>query len=142
MTGALPSLVKAKEQAKTLRAQLADEGKTISHSRALEMIAAQLGFRDWNAASAAIERQMPAGWRAGDRVQGHYLSQPFTATVLSATLMRPGWYRVTLDLEKAVDAVTFDSFSAFRKRISGVVGPAGQSHEKTSNGRPQLELKM
>jgi hypothetical protein len=47
---------------------------------------------------------------------------------------------VSLDLDEAVDVVTFDSFSSFRKRVNGVIGKEGVSRERTSNGRPQLEL--
>jgi hypothetical protein len=47
---------------------------------------------------------------------------------------------VSLDLDEAVDVVTFDSFSSFRKRVNGVIGKDGVSQARTSNGRPQLEL--
>ena len=36
-----------------LRQQLADSGVTISHSRALELVATQLGYRDWDTCAAA-----------------------------------------------------------------------------------------
>ena len=34
---------------------------------------------------------------------GRYLSQPFAATVLAADQFRPGWFRLVLDLDAAVD---------------------------------------
>jgi Glyoxalase superfamily protein len=40
-----------------------------------------------------------------------------------------------------VDVVTFDSFSNFRKRVWGVVGPLGESREKTSDGQPHLVIE-
>ncbi|MDR7385019.1 glyoxalase superfamily protein [Promicromonospora iranensis] len=51
----------AKTAARTLRRTLADTGFTISHSRALEIVAAQLGFADWNTASARLPAQLPPG---------------------------------------------------------------------------------
>lgn len=141
MNGSLPSIAAAKEQARRLRAKLESDGTTIGHSKSLELIAHQHGYRDWNTLHAAIGNRPPVAWSVGDRVRGHYLSQPFNAEILAVEQVRPGWFRLTLDLDEAVDVVTFDSFSAFRKRVRGVVGPSGRSQEKTSNGRPQLELE-
>ncbi|MBL4813380.1 MAG: hypothetical protein JKX69_13735 [Rhodobacteraceae bacterium] len=136
----LPSLSEAKEQAKQLRADLAKQGKEIGHARALELLAHQAGFRDWNAFFAAIGTRPPEGWMPGKRVQGRYISQPFMATVVSVEMQRPGWFRLALELDTAVDVVTFDSFSSFRKHVRGVVGPRGISRERTSDGAPQLVL--
>lgn len=55
------TLADAKTAARALRRTLADTDVTISHSRALEIVAAQLGFADWNTASA----RLPAGPSAG-----------------------------------------------------------------------------
>ena len=49
-------------------------------------------------------------------------------------------YTLTLDLEEAVDVVRFDSFSNFRKRVTGMVDAGGVSSERTSDGRPHLQL--
>lgn len=142
MSQGLPTTAQAKEHAKRLRTQLADQGTAIGHANALELVAHQNGFRDWNSFHAAIGNRPPDGWSPGGRVQGTYLSQPFEATVTAVEMLRPGWFRLTLDLDKAVDVVTFDSFSNYRKRVRGVVGPAGTSRERTSNGRPQLEIEI
>lgn len=139
----LPTLNDLKNQARRLRTRLETSGERISHSRALELIAAQYGYKDWNTLYAATgnragaERLMP-----GAHVTGAYLGQPFSARVLGirAITSSPGSYRISLDLDEAVDVVTFDSFSAFRKRVTGVIGTEGVSRERTSNGRPQLEL--
>jgi hypothetical protein len=140
MTGSLPSIEAAKEQAKRLRNRLSADGTTVSHGKALELVAQQYGYRDWNTLHAAIGNRPPIPWQVGDRVRGHYLAQPFDAEVIGVEAVRPGWLRVTLDLDEAVDVVAFDSFSNLRRRVTGVVGPEGVSREKTSNGRPQLEL--
>lgn len=146
----LPTVAEAKAQAARLRAgfqagsqaSLQTERMEISHSQSLELIARQYGYRDWNAFFAAIGNRPPEGWVPGGRVCGRYLSQPFEAQVIAVEMLRPGWFRLTLDLDEAVDVVTFASFSNFRKRIRGAVGPAGTTREKTSDGRPHLELEM
>lgn len=142
MTGSLPTVNAVKKQAKDLRAALEKDGRTVSHGHALELIAHQHGYRDWNTFRAAIDDRPPETWTAGDRVTGHYLSQPITAKIVSIKTVRPGWVQISLDLDQAVDVVTFDSFSSYRKRVRGTIGPAGQSQERTSNGRPQLELML
>ena len=142
MSDTLPTLSEAKEQAKALRADLASRGEPIGHARCLELVAHRHGFRDWNSFHAAIRDRTPAAFIPGGRVQGRYLSQPFTATVLSVEMLRPGWFRLALDLDEAVDVVRFDSFSNLRKRVTGTVGPAGVSRERTSDGRPHLEIDI
>ncbi|MEM7530416.1 MAG: glyoxalase superfamily protein [Pseudomonadota bacterium] len=136
----LPTPTQAKSQARRLREDLAAAGIAISHGQALEKIAHRHGFRDWNALHAAIAERWGEAWRAGGRVTGRYLSQPFAATVLVAEELRPGWFRLVLDFDEAVDVVRFDSFSNLRKRIRVVIGPKGHSKERTSDGEPHLRL--
>lgn len=129
----------AKAQAKALRTALADQGTPVSHSQALELVARQSGARDWNTLHAKLASNLPDPFRAGDRVQGHYLGQAFTGTVISVRPVGTN-QRVTMQLDEAVDVVEFDSFSAWRQRVSGTIGPDGASPQKTSNGRPQLTV--
>ena len=137
----IPSSVeKAKALAKSLRADLSKDGTDISHGKALELVAHQFGYRDWNTLHAAIGNRTSASWNVGDRVDGHYLGQPFQAEVIAVHRVSEGWFRLMLDLDEPVDVVTFDSFSSYRKRITGTVGPDGMTQEKTSNGRPHLVL--
>lgn len=49
-----PSIDEAKSMARRLRTVLAARGLTATHSDTLELVAAQLGYRDWNTASAAL----------------------------------------------------------------------------------------
>ena len=142
MTRDLPTLGGAKQQAKRLREEAAARGEAMGHARALEVIAQSFGFRDWNALHAVIRDRAPEGWQNGGRVQGTYLSQPFTATVRSAEPQRAGWFRLVLDLDEAVDVVRFDSFSNLRKQIRVLVGPDGRSQERTSDGAPHLVLEI
>jgi len=142
MTLRLPTMQEAKKKAKQLRQDKAAEGTAISHAQALETVAHHHGFRDWNTFQAAIKDRPPNEWHAGQRVKGHYLSQPFTATVLSVESLHPGWFRLVIDLDEAVDVVTFESFSNLRKRLRAVIGPDGYTKERTSGGRPHLQLDM
>lgn len=142
MNQTLPTATRAKHEARHLRQQLAGQGTDVGHGNALELIARQYGFRDWNTFHAAIGNRPPDNWSPGGRVQGSYLSQPFEATIVAVEMRHPEWFRLTLDLDKPVDVVTFDSFSNFRKRIRGVVGPAGKSRMRTSDGVPHLKIDI
>ncbi|GGH38084.1 hypothetical protein SAMN05444007_11066 [Cribrihabitans marinus] len=142
MTRVLPTVAQAKQQARQLRHALSAQGTPISHAEALEQVAQRHGFRDWNAFHAVTRDQPPKGWTAGGRVTGRYLSQPFVAMVTSADQLRPGWYRLVLDLDEAVDVVRFDSFSNLRKQIRVVVGPDGHSKERTTDGEPHVRLDL
>lgn len=51
------SIAQAKLMATKLRAELASREVTISHSAALEIVSQQMGFRDWNTASAKLAPQ-------------------------------------------------------------------------------------
>lgn len=142
MNAQLPSVMQAKDQAKRLRAKMAQDGSTIGHAKSLELVSHQHGFRDWNALLSAIGNEPPIPWQIGDSVGGTYLSQPFTGKVISIAMLKPGWFRMKLHLDKSVDVVTSNEFSNLRTRIRGVVGPKGHSIERTSNGRPHLEIDM
>lgn len=133
-------LAELKAQARRLRAQLRETGVEVTHSRSLELLARQLGARDWNTLVAGIGNGLRLA--VGDRVTGRYLGQPFTGVVKSLTAMEDGKHRrVTLHFDAPVDVVTFDSFSSFRQRVSGVIGPDGRSPRRTSNGAPQLVIE-
>lgn len=136
----LPPIEDLKQQAKRLRAGLSEDGDFISHSESLELVAKQYGMRDWNTLHAAVgNRRMPPV-SVSARVKGWYLGQAFSGEVLGVQTLSPGRTRVTLELDDPVDVVTFDSFSAFRRRISATINADGKSTEKTSNGVPHLVL--
>ncbi|OAP37763.1 hypothetical protein AU381_13375 [Sinorhizobium glycinis] len=140
----LPSLDTLKAQAKRLRARLAAGGEQIGHSKSLELIAAQYGYRDWNTLYAAAGNRPPFNpWMLGARVRGQYLGQAFEGEILSAQALtaQPGRYRLTFKFDEPVDVVTFESFSAFRQRVTATIDESGRTIEKTSNGRPHLELE-
>jgi hypothetical protein len=132
----------AKQRAKMLRKDLFARGVKITYGQALERVAAELGFRDWNTAVARLSNDPDFTLRIGDTVSGTYLKQSFTARVLAVTEISGGsHFRVTLDLEEAVDVVTFDSFSSFRQRVNGTVDDRGISPARTSDGEPHLVIR-
>jgi len=137
------SIEDLKAQAKRLRTTLADAGQAISHSQSLELLAKQLGYRDWNTLHGSLGNQRPgAPIAVGDEVAGTYLGQAFRAEVLGVSAHGPDHYRITLDLAEAVDVVKFDSFSALRSRVSATIDRKGVSPQKTSDGEPQLRLSL
>jgi len=139
----LPSLDSLKDQAKRLRETLARQGTEIIHSKALELIAGQMGFRDWNTLYAAVGNESPRlTLSIGEKVKGRYLGQDFTGRIIAvhALTNAHGRYRVTFDFDEAVDVVTFDSFSAFRKRVTCTLDEDGRTIERTSNGLPHMVL--
>ena len=143
-TTQLPSLEDLKDQAKRLRDALARQGTITNHSKSLELIAGQYGFRDWNTLHAKIGN-MPPPRRVlsiGDRVSGHYLGQAFTGTVIAIKTLTSahGMSRVTFDFDEAVDVITFESWSAYRKRVTCTLDEDGRTLEKTSNGQPHMVL--
>jgi hypothetical protein len=137
----LPSLDRAKAQARDLRTALAAEGRDISHAEALELVAKAHGQRDWNTLHAAIGNRPQPPVVLGQMVEGQYLRQPFLAEVIGIRDLSAGRYEVELQLAEPVDVVTFDSFSNFRSRIRQTVGPDGRSFDRTSDGAPHLWLK-
>jgi len=133
-----------KNEARRLRDSLAHSAAPVSHSQSLELIAKQKGYRDWNTVHAAIGNRVSGPpVEIGQKVHGTYLGQPFSAEVLGLQAQaHSNRWRITLDLAEPVDVVTFESFSAFRRRISATIGEDGQTVEKTSNGQPQLTLQL
>ena len=143
-THKLPSLKVVKEQAKRLRSDLSDGALSISHSKSLELIAHQLGFKDWNTLHAAIgNRPAASPVNIGETVSGRYLGQSFTAEVLGVQAMAgASRFRLSLELFVPIDVVKFDSFSSFRKRIACTIDRQGVSVERTSDGNPQMVLEI
>lgn len=143
MNGSLPTIDNLKSQAKRLRSELAASGTDIAHAKALEILAHQHGYKDWNTLHAAVGNRPTCPVALGARVRGHYLGQAFEGEVIGIqALSQPGRYRVTFKFDEPVDVVTFESFSAFRQRVSCTIDERGVTAEKTSNGRPQLQLDL
>ena len=139
----VPPINSLKQQAKRLRAELTESGMAINHSKSLEMLAHQYGFRDWNNLNAAAPtNSLLATLRIGQSVHGAYLGQDFVGEIVGLSKFISGnMYRLSLELDEPVDVVTFESFSSLRKRINCSVDEGGISREKTSNGQPQMVLR-
>ena len=130
-----------KAEARVLREVRANEGVAITHSQALEQTAKAHGYRDWNTAVASLPQPVACPVALGDHVSGTYLKQRFTGRVIATSIM-PGesLYKITIEFDEPVDVVTFDSFSAFRKRVTARVDAYGVSPEATSDGQPHMRL--
>jgi len=139
----LPSLEAIKNQAKRLHSELKNQFPPVGYNQCLELLAHQHGYRNWNVFHAAIGNRAPVSpIHVGAHIAGRYLNQPFMAEVIGIKTLSEGRTHITLELEQAVDVVTFDSFSNFRKRVNAVISHKGESLEKTSNGHPQLILSL
>ncbi len=136
----LPSLETLKSQAKQLRAALETAGTLVSHSRSLELLATQLGFRDWNTLHAAVGNQPPPPpFSLGQRASGSYLGQQFSGEVISVTTHQStGRYHVTFLFGEAVNVVRFEGMTNFRKRVSCNLDEIGKCVAKTSDGVPHF----
>lgn len=147
------TLDQLKQQAKHLRTSLAATGTTINHARSLELLAHQYGYKNWNVLHAAIGNRPPpprsgapvglgAPVNLGDHVEGRYLNQPFAGEVIGVAKMGGDRFRVTFNFDEPVDVVTFDSFSAYRKRVTCTVDARGMTAEKTSDGQPHMQIRL
>lgn len=142
MSLSLSTRDQAKAHAREIRADLAKAGTPISHSEALEWVAKELGYRDWNTASARLSNMPEVVLQVGDQVAGRYLKQAFDGRVLAVREMAGGTaFEVTLEFDEPIDVVEFDSFSNFRQRITTTVSSGGVSFAKTSDGVPHLTVE-
>ncbi|WP_439636572.1 glyoxalase superfamily protein [Oceanicaulis sp.] len=140
-TQILPDLTELKAQAKRLRAALVDDGDFITHSESLELLAKQYGFRDWNTLHAQVGNRPSEPYHMGGQWAGTYLGQPFTGVIHALKKLDDGaHYEISFDFDEAVDVVKFDSFSAYRKRVTVTMDRQGRSLQKTSDGQPYLTL--
>ena len=127
-----------KDQAGRLRAALAADGTPVSHSRALELVAAQNGYKDWNTAKAlAPTNTQAAPYRGGDAVSGRYLGQHFTGHIKAVSQIGDK-FRVTTRFDAPVDVVTFESFSNFRSQVTTLMDKHGASPKTISDGTPHM----
>lgn len=136
-----PSIDAMKAAAKALRRELEARGAPVSHSEALEIVARQHGFRDWNTAHAAAGNRPPPAFALGQAVSGRYLGRPCAGRLIAVREMADGArYELTIQLDAPVNVSAFESFEVLRSRIHTTVDRAGRSAEKTSDGRPHVEL--
>jgi hypothetical protein len=121
-----------KDQAKRLRAALAEDGIAVSHSRALELVASQHGARDWNTLAAVPARPSAIPFSVGDHVEGSFNGMPARGRIFGLEqTIKPDLWRVTIAFDPPVDVVTSKLFSSERRRITMVIGPDGRSRRLT-----------
>ena len=136
MTSQIYTRVQAKARARQIKAESATP---ISLSAALERVAHEMGFRDWNTASARLSNSPDFSWQVGARVCGQYLKRPFKGRIHGVReLHGQSGYQLTIDFDDPVDVVDWDSFSAFRKRVTVMVSPEGITWARTSDGVPHM----
>ncbi|MBK8196893.1 MAG: hypothetical protein IPK75_00890 [Acidobacteria bacterium] len=139
MTSQIFTREQAKARARDLRAELASAGTPISHAQALERVAAELGYRDWNTASARLSNEPDVPFQVGDHVAGAYLKQPFKGRLLAVREIGGGAaYDLTIRFDEPVDVVEFESFSNFRTQVRITVSADGISTFRTSDGEPHM----
>lgn len=142
MSSQISNREQAKARARQLRAALSSASTPISHAQALERVAHELGYRDWNTASARLSNEPEIPLQVGDLVAGRYLKQPFTGRVLAVKELFGGAaFEVTIHFDAPVDVVEFDSFSNLRTRVTVTVSAAGISQTRTSDGAPHMILE-
>ena len=116
----------------------------MSHSQALEAVARQHGYKDWNTIFAACGNA-PSGppWQVGQIVTGAYLGKPVRGTIKSLRQLADGrMFRVSLDLDQPVNVSAFDSFDVMRRRLSATLNRKGETVEKITGSTPQLKLDV
>lgn len=142
MTSTLPSIDVLKDEARILRRKKHARGVEISHSTALEHVAENYGYRDWNTLRAQAANHHVATYQLGDILAGQYLGKRFVGEITSVTSLPDTQFRVTFQFDEPVDVVEFDSFSNFRSRVTVVIDAGGQTQAKTSDGKPHMVLEL
>lgn len=141
MSPSINTREQAKARAREIRAVETLAGTPISLSAALERVATELGYRDWNTASVRLSNLPEVPVQVGDRVSGLYLKKAFVGIVLAVRDIGGGSaFEVTLHFDAPVDVVEFESFSALRQRVTATISPDGSSWAKTSDGHPHMRI--
>jgi len=131
-----------KTHARRLRDALAAEGISVSHSRALELVARQHGERDWNTLAAKPAPRPTAPFGVGDRVKGTFNGNPAEGRVIGLSeTIKPDLWRATIAFDPPVDVVTSKLFSSERKRIEMIVGADGRSRRLTGTETGVMALQ-
>ena len=138
---AVPNVDALKAQAKRLRAAMNEKQTPITQSMALEAIARQWGFRDWNTLSAKAKSNLPRAWFVGQRVTGRYLGHAFDGQLKAVRSASGGYWYLTVLFDQPVDVVTSEAFSSYRKQVNVVLNEDAVTQAKTSDGVPHMELR-
>ena len=114
----------------------------ISHSASLEMVAKQLGFKDWNVLSAKAISNRPE-WKLGARVRGEYLGHTFEGKLIAVRQYADeAHHAITVQFDKPVEVATLGDHKPTRVRVSAVVDLDGVTADKSSNGKPHMVVGL
>ena len=128
------SFLDAKTMARALRAALAERSIAVTHSDALELVARQFGFDDWNILAARIEaaREAPLPYKWGRHHQGqgiYLMSVDRTEPVALSLRSEPDAVATSADfctLMQNADATTWRGATlAFTAELAGEAVDAG-----------------
>ena len=87
----LPTVTDLKDQARRLRSTLSRQGTDTTHSGALELLAGQYGYRDWNTLHAAAgNRSQRPPFEVRRVVTGKYLGQDFSGEIIALQALAQG----------------------------------------------------
>ena len=121
-----------KNHARKLRDALAADGITVSHTKALELVARQNGARDWNTLVARPVAEGSVPFAVGEKVSGTFNGSPAQGRVIGLEeTIKPDLWRVTVAFNPPVNASTSEHFAAERRRVQMVVGADGRSRRLT-----------
>ena len=124
------SFLESKHMAKALRQALAERGQEISHSDALELVARQYGFANWNMLAARIEAaqlaplELPPGWHvAGHTNEGNYRlgidpAAPGTALIASRPDRHAAIDRAAGETAVLMQSILADPYRGGRLRLT------------------------
>ncbi len=132
-----------KLQARRMRDYFAEKNIDISHSSALETLAKQHGFKDWNILSATLNRQSKKIPWPGleDKISGSYLGHAFTGKILKVQTARmENNRRYTILFDEPIDVVSSKHFSNFRQRINCILDQNLKSVDH--KGRPDNIIQV
>lgn len=130
-----------KAEAKALREERFRAGETLSQGAALEAVARNHGYRDWNTARASVPDRVAVPFQVGNKVSGRYLDQPFVGRLIGVQLhgdMRH--YTVTILFDTPVNVTPTFTFAALRHRVMSTVDIHGISPALSGNGHPQMVI--
>ncbi len=131
-----------KQFARRLRTGLAEDGISLSHSKALELVARQFGARDWNTLAAREDDLDASPFSVGQRVEGTFNDKPAMGRVIGLSeTIKPDLWRITVKFDPPVDVVTSTLFSSERRRITMIIGADGRSHRLTGTETGVMALK-
>ena len=133
-----------KTQARQLRDGLGADGISLTHGKALELVAKMHGMRDWNTLSAAsqtVTPQMPA-FQLGQNVDALVHGKPGKGRIVGLEeTINPDVLRLTVLFNPAVDMSTSEHFSAMRTRVTMEFGRDGGSRRLNGADTGVVQLK-